>query len=254
MPTLRRRHSDPRSAGPRAPALVAGQRRLGGRGPRRLGRRRRLPRPRRGRQVAVRADRLGGRALARLADPGRDRALEPAGARRRPRRRSSLLAAAGVAAGIVVSNPSGGSGRASTRPRPGRPPAPPPDSATRTTKRPPATGPVLHGTAPDFVAGGGRRRPQGRSRHRTAGRPRRRRTGAAPAPTPQRAPSSPQAPPASPDVAGPAAIKVARKFAEAFVLYEIGHDTAGVKAVFAETASPDLTKALLGGRRACPPT
>jgi len=48
-----------------------------------------------------------------------------------------------------------------------------------------------------------------------------------------------------PEVAGPAAIKVARHFADAFVLYEIGKTSAHVRKVFAETASPDLAKALL---------
>jgi hypothetical protein len=46
-------------------------------------------------------------------------------------------------------------------------------------------------------------------------------------------------------VAGPGAIKVAREFADAFVLYETGHETAEVKAAFAKTATPDLAKALL---------
>src|SRR5262249_17966042 len=48
-----------------------------------------------------------------------------------------------------------------------------------------------------------------------------------------------------PEVAGPAAIKVAREFAGAFVLYETGHEPPAVKAVFQRTATPDLAKALL---------
>ncbi len=47
------------------------------------------------------------------------------------------------------------------------------------------------------------------------------------------------------DVAGPAAIAVARKFSGAFVLYETGHDTDRVKATFHRTATPDLAQALL---------
>jgi hypothetical protein len=50
---------------------------------------------------------------------------------------------------------------------------------------------------------------------------------------------------AGPEVAGPAAIKVARRFADAFVLYEIGKTSAHVRKAIAETASPDLAKALL---------
>lgn len=46
-------------------------------------------------------------------------------------------------------------------------------------------------------------------------------------------------------VAGPAAIKVARQFSGAFVLYEIGKETAKVRSVFAETATPQLRHSLL---------
>jgi hypothetical protein len=47
------------------------------------------------------------------------------------------------------------------------------------------------------------------------------------------------------DVAGPAAIKVAREFAGAFVLYETGRNSAEVKTVFHTTATQDLAQALL---------
>jgi hypothetical protein len=45
--------------------------------------------------------------------------------------------------------------------------------------------------------------------------------------------------------AGPAAIAVARKFADAFVVYETGGDKGTVRKAFAATATPQLTKALL---------
>lgn len=45
--------------------------------------------------------------------------------------------------------------------------------------------------------------------------------------------------------AGPAAIAVARKFADAFVVYETGGDTATVRKAFKATAAPQVTKALL---------
>jgi hypothetical protein len=45
--------------------------------------------------------------------------------------------------------------------------------------------------------------------------------------------------------AGPAAIGVARQFANAFVLYETGADSSKVKAAFAETATPQLSHTLL---------
>ncbi len=44
---------------------------------------------------------------------------------------------------------------------------------------------------------------------------------------------------------GPAAIDVARRFSDAFVLYETGHSNAKVRATLDATASPRLTKALL---------
>jgi hypothetical protein len=44
--------------------------------------------------------------------------------------------------------------------------------------------------------------------------------------------------------AGPAAMKVARRFSEAFVFYEIGERAAQAKTVFGETATPQLTSAL----------
>ncbi|HET9162721.1 MAG TPA: hypothetical protein VFN89_04655 [Solirubrobacterales bacterium] len=49
---------------------------------------------------------------------------------------------------------------------------------------------------------------------------------------------------AKPVPAGPAAMKVARRFAEAFVFYEIGEKAARAEAVFGETATEQLAKAL----------
>jgi hypothetical protein len=45
--------------------------------------------------------------------------------------------------------------------------------------------------------------------------------------------------------AGPAATKVARQFAGAFVLYETGRSDARVRTAFAATATPELTRVLL---------
>jgi hypothetical protein len=49
---------------------------------------------------------------------------------------------------------------------------------------------------------------------------------------------------AKPVPAGPAAMKVARRFADAFVFYEIGKRSAHARAVFGETATPQLAGAL----------
>jgi len=45
--------------------------------------------------------------------------------------------------------------------------------------------------------------------------------------------------------AGPAAVAVAREFAEGFVVYETGGDKGAIHKAFAATATPELTKALL---------
>lgn len=45
--------------------------------------------------------------------------------------------------------------------------------------------------------------------------------------------------------AGPAAVAVARKFAQAFVVYETGGDEGVVRKAFAATATPELTRALM---------
>jgi len=45
--------------------------------------------------------------------------------------------------------------------------------------------------------------------------------------------------------AGPAALKVAREFAEGFVVYETGGEKSAFKGAFAASATPELTKALL---------
>lgn len=44
--------------------------------------------------------------------------------------------------------------------------------------------------------------------------------------------------------AGPAAMKVARRFAQAFVLYEIGEESSRAKQTFGETATPRLARSL----------
>lgn len=49
---------------------------------------------------------------------------------------------------------------------------------------------------------------------------------------------------AKPVPAGPAAMKIARRFSEAFVFYEIGKRPAQAKTVFGETATPQLASAL----------
>jgi hypothetical protein len=163
----------------------------------------------------------------------------------RPARAAALaatvaLAAAGVAAGILVSDPSGGSAPAVQVSAPGG--APPTVAGAPAPKAPAAQGPVLHGSEPTFApeSGGGIPKSELESETAAGSVASGTATGAKAAP-PDSAPSGS----GGPEVAGPAAIKVAREFAGAFVLYETGHENAEVKATFEQTATPDLAKALL---------
>jgi hypothetical protein len=70
-----------------------------------------------------------------------------------------------------------------------------------------------------------------------------------PAARPAEAEASASASASAPEVdgppAGPAAIAVAHKFADAFVIYETGGDEDTVRKAFGATATPELTKALM---------
>jgi hypothetical protein len=147
------------------------------------------------------------------------------------------LAGGAVAAGIVLSNPSGGgANQVETLAGPSAP------AAIAGSK---AAGPVLHGSAPILAPQAGGDVSKSAEPEVLSSEP----GGAAElGSSGEAAAGSSGAKPASgnaPEVAGPAAIKVAHQFAGAFVLYEVGNHKGGVKATFAETASPDLTKALL---------
>lgn len=107
-------------------------------------------------------------------------------------------------------------------------------------------GPVLHGVPPSFSVG------KGVGVSSTA--------GSAASATDAEAPSGEEAEASTetsqpeegaattsskkPVPAGPAAMKVARRFSEAFVFYEIGERPARAKTVFGETATPELATAL----------
>lgn len=73
-----------------------------------------------------------------------------------------------------------------------------------------------------------------------AARPAEAATSSASASSAPAAPAEVDGPPA-----GPAAVAVARKFANAFVAYEIGGDEDTVRKAFGATATPELTKALM---------
>lgn len=110
-------------------------------------------------------------------------------------------------------------------------PTPPPSRPARAAH-------LLHGAPPVFTAP---------ARHSAAKVAAARALDASSAPKSQKAPSASisSAPAILGKPAGPAAIKVARKFSDAFVLYEIGKGGAPVRAAFTNTATPALAQSLL---------
>lgn len=151
----------------------------------------------------------------------------------------AVLAAAAVAAGVLW--PSGGNGSNE------KVAAAPSDAASATPASEPRTEkpqrPALQGAPPSFGVG----KSVGVSRAASAD------ASGAEAETPPAASAEATQPEdgagattssAKPVPAGPAAMKVARRFSEAFVFYEIGERPAQAKAVFGETATPQLASAL----------
>jgi len=143
-----------------------------------------------------------------------------------------LLAAGAGVLGLVWASGSGGSGATQTE---ALAPSVPPVVAQQ-SKAPEQAAPVLHGATPNFKLEGvgAASKPAGGST--TA--------DAATATTESPASASTSTASAS-KPAGPAAIKVAPRFAGAFVLYETGQDNARVRTAFGETATPHLARILL---------
>jgi hypothetical protein len=157
----------------------------------------------------------------------------------------ALIALAGgaVAAGAAISTDSSGGGPAKVETLAGPAPSPPADAAH--AAQPPIVhkGPQLHGTAPTFVPESGEGAPKSAESEVLSSEP----SSAGAAKGESRREHGSDAAPAAggPEVAGPAAIKVAHRFSEAFVLYEVGDKGPAIRKAFAATASPDLAKALL---------
>lgn len=155
----------------------------------------------------------------------------------------ALLAACAGTLGLVLASNGGGE---TVAVRETAVPVPAPATAATPKVEATAAAPVLEGANPDLTteAGGG-----------VAG-------GSAETPPPGGSSTSANstaeiarsAPPAAEGAAGasgekaagPAALRVARQFSGAFVLYETGRKSAEVREVFRETATPRLTDALLG--------
>ena len=147
---------------------------------------------------------------------------------------AALLATCALAAVAIVAGRSGGEEAVGGRTAESAPVARPLES----TPEPKAS--VLHGATPDFTPEGG---------GGTATRVAQRDTVISSKPAASTAgagsPSATLSSVGGKADPGPAAIDVARRFSDAFVLYETGNDGARVRATFDATASPRLTQALL---------
>ncbi|HKG36856.1 MAG TPA: hypothetical protein VKA89_10515 [Solirubrobacterales bacterium] len=151
-------------------------------------------------------------------------------------RSARLAAAAGLAAaalaagtaGAITASPSGTAPDPAPEPSPVEVTAPVPTAASAPTPAAAAVaeGPVLQGATPTFEAATEPKAAAAEENALAASDQAAKRTAAEPVPGQKEA------------------IRVAERFAEAFVLYEIGEESAEVRRTFAETASPDLAKAL----------
>jgi hypothetical protein len=158
----------------------------------------------------------------------------------------ATLAVGAVAVAALA--PSGGDEASSERAASAAPLAmtPPVASQPRDGQRP--QGPALHGVPPTFEVGSGVQVAQGGSDSAGEASP-------TPAPAadgeatgaesdPAESATAASSSSAKPVPAGPQAMKVARRFSEAFVFYEIGERQARAKTVFGETATSQLATAL----------
>jgi len=160
-----------------------------------------------------------------------------------------LAAGAGVAGLVLASGDDGGGGSGGTVVSATPAPTSTPAAAAAAKVAPTAAAPVLQGAKPDFATGADNGTAKSSAESPAAEVP----TGSA-APTAgstsevarsAQSSDSAAAGAAGEKTAGPAAIKVAHQFAGAFVLYEIGSKSSSVRSVFNETATPQLTHALL---------
>lgn len=156
-------------------------------------------------------------------------------------RNGSIAAVGAIVAGVVLLGivlTTGGGGRAGDGIVLGAAPAASTAPATAAAEEP--TGPVLHGAPPSFGVGDGVgvSSSTGDSSRALAA------VGSGAATNAEGEEAAASTSGAKPAPAGPAAMKVARRFADAFVFYEIGMRTDRAETVFSETASQPLAEAL----------
>jgi hypothetical protein len=157
----------------------------------------------------------------------------------------ALLAVGAGVLGLVWASGSGGGGVQQAQQ-----PVPPPRTPTVVAQAPQAAkapaDPVLHGAVPNFTPKADANTTK--ATDSTAAKSSSEAATTSAPTTSEKISSSPDSSAAASAVAvaaGPAATKVAHQFAGAFVLYEIGQDSAKVRETFAATATPRLTHALL---------
>ncbi len=151
------------------------------------------------------------------------------------------LAAVAVVAGVLW--PKGGNGSGEQASAPARVAIVTPPTQPQAEK---PQGPVLKGTPPTFDIGdnaGVAKEASGEKADRASSATSGGEEEASnEAPSPEAAAATSSSKPPVP--AGPEAMKVARRFSDAFVFYEVGKRPAHAKAVFGETATPELATAL----------
>ncbi len=153
----------------------------------------------------------------------------------------ALLAVGAGVLGLIWASGSGGGSRQTTR-QAVAPVAPPVVQQAAAEKLAKAA-PVLHGAVPKFTPETGDAAAKGGSANATTAGGEA--AGATAADATSTSAGSTSSPAAAAQAAGPAATKVAHRFATAFVLYEIGKTDAKVRQTFAATATPQLAHSLL---------
>jgi hypothetical protein len=165
-----------------------------------------------------------------------------------PLRGAGAAALALLAAGIGVLGLTWASSGGGTTTAGQKPPTPAVAAVVRSTPEAASPAPALQGTAPDFTAKAQHKSsPADNASPATAEEAGESAGTGAPvdATTTFSTASASSSTAAKAVPAGPAAMKVARRFAGAFVLYETGRADSGVRTAFGETASPRLARALL---------
>jgi hypothetical protein len=153
-----------------------------------------------------------------------------------------VLAIGAAVAGVALSGSGGGNGSVEVAKAVPDQVATPPVSTAKTGAA--SDGPVLHGVQPDFVPASGDTAASATSASASDGSSAAAVTSDAETVV-KSTPSSSSATKDGEKVAGPAAMEVAQRFADAFVLYEVGQVDAKVRSEIAATSSPALTQALL---------